>query len=111
LSVNKITKRGYILLFDDKQCQAFGKSDVKIIGSCKFTASNVDGVYKLDQNVGSSSVAVEESAAIASKHEGLVAMILTAVTQEVWYKRVGHLSLRGMLMLRDNIAYGVNFQD
>jgi hypothetical protein len=68
LSVNKITKRGYILLFDDKQCQAFGKSDVKIIGSCKFTASNVDGVYKLDQNVGSSSVAVEESAAIASKH-------------------------------------------
>jgi hypothetical protein len=59
LSVNKITERGYVLLFDDKQCRAFDKSDVKIIGSCKFTASNVDGVYELDQNLESSSVAVE----------------------------------------------------
>jgi hypothetical protein len=38
LSVNKITKRGYVLLVDYKQCRAFVKCDVKIIGSCKFTA-------------------------------------------------------------------------
>lgn len=104
LSVSKIAERGYILVFDDTGCRIYKKSDVNIIGSCEFTATQVNGVYKLDQrNLLELSYANTTG---LGKPE-----ISKANSMEVWHRRLGHLSLKGMLMLRDSLATGISFEN
>lgn len=101
LSVNKITEKGLICVFDNEKCSVYNQIDCKIQGQCKVSASNIGGVYRLDQ-------AVESPSKMQDEH---VAALITAVSQEVWHRRLGHLSQKSMSMLKNGLATGIYFQD
>lgn len=49
LSVSKMTDKGLIVVFDDRKCRIYNKSECRIQGEYKVSASKIDGVYGLDQ--------------------------------------------------------------
>ncbi|CAH2091010.1 unnamed protein product [Euphydryas editha] len=107
LSVSKLTDKGYSVIFNNDKCHIKNKN--RVLAS----ASHIDGLYKLDCSVPNSSCL--QSSFLSSctlprnVQEQESALAAGSVPVDVWHKRLGHLSLRGMCALRDNLAEGVNF--
>lgn len=99
LSVNKMTEKGLIVVFDKEKCYIYNKSDCKIQGRSKVSASKINGIYRLDQPNTSSEKLNEES----------TAMLTTMVSKNIWHKRLAHLSQKNMSKLRKGLATGINF--
>lgn len=107
LSVSKLTDKGYSVIFNNDKCHIKNKNEVLA------SASHRDGLYRLDCSVPNSSC-LQSSFASSCTLPGNVqvqesALAAGSVPVDVWHKRLGHLSLRGMCALRDNLAEGVSF--
>lgn len=109
LSVSKVAEKGYVLVFDINKCHIYRKDNVSVTGSCDLTATNVDGIYKIDYKRGFFSTFVDNQKPSTST-EGK-AFMSKLDSLELWHRRLGHLSYRGMLTLRDNLARGIDFSN
>lgn len=87
LSVSTMVKRGIKVIFSEDGCKIYHKCDCQIKGDVKATASNVDGIYKLDLLSKKACVAVQKS------------------TRRLWHRRLGHLNRTGMRLLKTGLVY------
>lgn len=94
LSVSKLTEKGWIVVFDNEKCRIYNKDECKIQGKYKVSATKIDGIYRLDQQ---------------DKHEMSVAMA-AMTSSNVWHRRLGHLSYKGMQKLKNSLVTGIDFQ-
>ncbi|KAG5899194.1 hypothetical protein JTB14_026947 [Gonioctena quinquepunctata] len=91
LSVSTICKKGYIVAFDDAGCKMYDSEDCHIEGEAAVTATNVNGIYRLD---------IQEDF-----------VNLATSTSNLWHKRLGHLNRVSMKSLRDGLASGIKFSN
>ncbi|KAJ8709420.1 hypothetical protein PYW07_009246 [Mythimna separata] len=106
LSVSKMAADGYVLVFDTNKCSVYRKDNINVTGSCDVTATNVDGIYKLD-NKRDCYVCMENQE--PNTRTGGNTFVANTNSLELWHRRLGHLSLAGMLSLRDSLACGIAF--
>lgn len=117
LSVSKMTEMDLVVVFDKDKCRIYDKTECKIKGNYKVSASNVDGVYRLDQSMQPSSPQKPEVAATTLEDKAtkgtpeFAALSVTKVTRDVWHRRLGHLSQASMEMLKNGLADGISFND
>lgn len=111
LSVNRLTQNGYSVKFDNNVCLI---SDNK--GQVIASANNCNGIYKL--NVLPAIGLTEhcsQNTQVDHRCSGMVndntQEAAYAVSPELWHKRLGHLSYKGMCALRDKLADGVHFSN
>ncbi|KOB66092.1 Retrovirus-related Pol polyprotein, partial [Operophtera brumata] len=98
LSVSELTRKGYTVKFDSKQCKILGKSGNYVVA----TASYINGVYKLD-TIGESEIVMSSS---VEPQEVCRGRAEDKVTQEVWHKRLGHLNSRSMNLMKNEMVTG-----
>lgn len=79
-----MVKRGIKVIFSEDGCKIYHKCDCQIKGDVKATASNVNGIYKLD---------------LLSKK------VCVAVQKRLWHRRLGHLNRTGMRLLKNGLVY------
>lgn len=110
LSVNKMTEKGYVLIFDNKKCKAFRKDNVVTNGTHIFSASNTDGIYKLDQHQLSPAFACSDNPVVGRcvKPDQVQS---SDNSINLWHKRLGHLSNKGLILLRNGLADGIHFNE
>lgn len=98
LSVAKIAEKHHTLVFDNKGVQIFNTNEVEIHGTVKLVGAEINGVYKLSQR---KSIDDRGCAALLGANQ---------VSQERWHRRLGHLNIRSLSMLKRDPARGINFQ-
>lgn len=117
ISVSKLCEKALSVRFQRESCLIL-RGDSLIT-----TASKVNNIYKLDNVLGSSRVncsfsqeLVHTYVVLPGGQDALVSGLHSAldktaflVSTEVWHKRLGHLSFRGMCALQ-NLVSGVMFQ-
>ncbi|KOB63087.1 Retrovirus-related Pol polyprotein [Operophtera brumata] len=99
LSVSELTRKGYTVKFDSKQCKILGKSVNDVVA----TASYINGVYKLD-TIGESEIVMSSSVepeVCEESQEVCRGRAAVKVTQEVWHKRLGHLNSRSINLMKN----------
>lgn len=118
LSVSKLVKGGLSIVFDQKGCHLYQSDKCKIVGNKVGHADEVNGIYKLDNNIIMSCNNVllpqgHSSDSLKSSDSAQVQRVQSAkladVSACVWHKRLGHLGYSGLCSLRkENILM---FQD
>lgn len=93
LSVSKITERGYAVVFREKGFQIVRSEGCKIQGDILHSGVINNGVYKLK---------------LSLQHAALVTSTVND-DMELWHRRMGHLGVRNLKILRDKMATGVSF--
>lgn len=106
LSVSKVTAKGYVLVFDINKCSIYRKDNVSVTGSCDIAATNVDGIYKFDTKRDCYLTTENQEPNTRTEDQ---ALITCTNALELWHRRLGHLSLAGMISLRDSLASGIAF--
>lgn len=96
LSVSKITDKGLIVVFDDLKCTVYCKSNFKISGNVIVTGNKSEGLYVVDRPVVQDSVRAMYADNQMAQHE-------------LWHKRLGHLSRKGMSQLQGGLVDKINF--
>lgn len=112
LSVSELCRKGYVVKFNDKGCL--------ILDGCNIIATGtyVNGVYQLDidnvqaSDVGSE-VAMNSVCRKSEKGECSEAASASgeAISQELWHRRLGHLNLRSMKLMKNGLVTGMHFKD
>lgn len=105
LSVSELTRKGFTVKFDNKQCKILRKGN-EIVA----TASYNNGVYKLD-TIGESGIAMSSRVKPEESQEVCIGRAADKVTQEVWHKRLGHLNSRSMNLMKNGMVTGMHFDD
>lgn len=113
ISVSQLTKSGFRVIFDKDTCQIFDQK-----GHSFAVASCCAGIFKLDVECLSKSFAIsdESNNVLATTNVLLEQDAQSALASgfvvplEIWHRRLGHLSWRGMYAVR-SLADGVDFQD
>lgn len=105
LSVSKLTREGYTVVFDKQGCHFYKMCQV--LGDSIGHASNINGIYKLDRVV-DRNLQVEHSNSSLTVVQGDESAMVAAVPASIWHKRLGHLSYGGMCTLRK--ANNIDFQ-
>lgn len=108
ISVSKLSEKGLSVVFARKVCQVF-KGDSLI-----FSANRQGGIYKLDKVCGMflfdsqvhTEVAMNGMEAV-SKPQSLLDTRADLDESELWHKRLGHLSYKGVSVLR-KLVLGIN---
>lgn len=101
LSVSQLVSKNFTVLFDAKGCKIFHAEDFHAEGDVMATASNVNGLYKLD---------VDRKNNVKVEREPIhTAHVAAGSDMDVWHKRLGHLNFESMKLLRDGMASGVKF--
>lgn len=102
LSVGNITDKNRIVMFNQTECRLYDAKTCRIYGDYVSIGSRKNGgLYLLNE-------AVNE---IHMVSDDIVAASSTCISQDTWHRRLGHLSLSGMRMLREHLAEGMNFKD
>ncbi|CAK1587942.1 unnamed protein product [Parnassius mnemosyne] len=105
LSVSRLIKSGYVLVFDKKGCHFYKVRDCKVTGKVHGHAADISGVYKLDSITpgGNTSQPIGCSLGLLKNRvqEKQSAML---VSSELWHKRPGHMNYGGMCTLRQKKA-------
>jgi hypothetical protein len=78
-------------------CQVYAESECSVCGEAVITASEIDGIYKLNQ-------------VPVAKHNALAA-IQDGCSKQLWHRRLAHLNGHGMCLLRNGMQTGVDFKD
>jgi hypothetical protein len=86
-----MAKESMTLIFDSSGCKIYYSSDCKVCGDVKVTASEIGGIYRLD--------VFPELANLASSKD----------SQELWHRRLGHLSRYYMRQLQDGMVTGISY--
>lgn len=91
LSVSKMVEKGHTVVFSSEGCHIYDSENFKATGEIVVTASNKNGLYKLD-------LTMEQA-------------YLTNSTnfQDLWHKRLGHLNHYSMNLLKNGMATGVDY--
>ena len=95
LSVSKMSEKGFVSMFDNRGCYVYHNSDFQVKGNIELTATKVNGLYTIDQEV----------------REPVRAMTSVESSQEKWHLRLGHLNRKGMNLLKNGMVTGVEFSD
>lgn len=110
LSVSEMTRKGYKVVFDEKQCQVFDES--KIVAK----ATYINGVYRLDTlgyalscSTGVDSAMDSQQVKNCGSGESLEQIGSSTVTQEVWHRRLGHLNTRSMALMQKGMVFGISY--
>ena len=106
LSVSRLTGKNLSVTFDNsgaRICDSYG--DVVATASC------VNGIYRLDvadtrQPIPSSATNTENSE-VNTFH---LVNVVTQDSQSLWHRRLGHLNIRSMNLLKNGLATGINYQ-
>ena len=93
LSVSTLVERGLAVVFTDKGGAIYKKDKLKITGVPMLTATQENGMYKLHHDD-------EKAFKVITKNE-----------QELWLRRLGHLGLSNMKLLRDGMVTGIKSQE
>lgn len=116
LSVSRMTQKGFVVTFTKDRCNIYDRC--KISGNPIATASNNNGIFKLDSEVCMlgmegmvSSPEVHSSMPLCNRQESQSANVAASVPIDVWHRRLGHLNTQGLYRLRDGAATGVCFHD
>lgn len=113
LSVSCLTQRGFTVLFDDRGCSIYDKSN-KNSGNPIFCAiiDNGNG-YRVTFGVCTSSKCSQNvhSSLLCNRQEERSAKDAAHfVPIELWHRRLGHLGIQGMYTLQNGCVTGVPFQ-
>lgn len=93
LSVNSLVSKGYCVHFDPHGCKILDQEECYIKGEPIATATNIDGLFKLDTLVEQVNVA-----------QGINSQML-------WHQRLGHLNHYSMSLLKNGLATGMTYED
>lgn len=105
LSVSKMVEKGHVVVFSSRGCKIYHENDFNVDGDVRFTATNINGVYKLDELSNTCFKTLQD------KGSGIIANISSVCSsQELWHKRLGHLNLRAMDQIKMMVT-GVNFNN
>lgn len=97
LSVNAIAKKGHVVVFDESSCHIFKKDEYecKVKGKAVVTGVEEGGLYKLK-------CCFQDSALATTDGD-------QSDQQMLWHRRMGHLGMNNLKLLRDKMATGVRF--
>lgn len=96
LSVNSMVSKGYSVYFDADSCKILNNKGCHIKGEPIATATNVDGLYKLD---------------MLNQNEEQVNIAKIQNSQMLWHKRLGHLNHYSMGLLKNGLATGLTYNE
>lgn len=123
LSVSELTRKGYSVTFDNKNCKIFDSD--KILATATYT----NGVFQLDTigfalSCSSDSTGKAESnvkSLCSTKAQGgdtdcsggskKVNSRRLLDTQELWHRRLAHLNARSMHLMKSGMVNGMNFDN
>lgn len=107
LSVSELTRKGYRVVFNNKQCKILGTNS-KVVATASFT----NGVYQLD-TVGGSEIAMNSSVepGVCGESQEACSGQAAKVTQDLWHKRLGHLNHRSMYLMKNGMVTGMHFEN
>lgn len=98
LSVSKMTDKGLIVVFDSNNCTVYNESNFNISGNVKATGTKSNGLFIVDK--------------VDLVQEPVRAMYAETPflsDHELWHKRLGHLSRKGMRELQSGLVNDVKF--
>lgn len=99
LSVSRLISKGLSVLFDDE-----GGTIINSDGDIIATASLFHGVYKLD-------VQSNEFPQQQTEVSFTSANLALQYNQTLWHRRLGHLNMRSMNLLKNSLADGITYQN
>lgn len=105
--VTKIAEKDFILIFDKHECQVYRESGVNVKGMCNFRVGKVTELCKLRSVEPMPNQGSENWCNMASNSHNVA---VAALSQEIWHQRLGHLSLKSMLLLKD-LAHQIAFEE
>lgn len=110
LSVSKLVQQGLTITFNRDGCYFF--KSCKVEGQPIATASNYRGIYRLNVGVGEKSSHEEHSTLMCSRHEpeSVTDAARSNMSANLWHKRLGHLNVNDMNVLKNGASTGVSFQ-
>ncbi|XP_059047133.1 uncharacterized protein LOC131847412 [Achroia grisella] len=91
LSVSRLVKSDKVVVFSENGCNIYNKNECIVKGKIWLEGVLDRGVYKLKSSS-------QESALATTQSGGL----------ELWHKRLAHLGVRNLKLLRDKMATGKN---
>jgi hypothetical protein len=94
LSASGLVTKGFVVVFNSTGCQLFWDDDYAASGMVVATASNYQGLYKLD---------MEQQSHVATQPVATAVKTLA----HLWHHRLGHLCHYGMNLLRRGLEKGV----
>lgn len=94
LSISCIVNKGKVVIFSKKGCEIFEEKECKYSGTPCMKGDLIKGVYKLKSCF--------QASALAST-------VTNTNDMELWHRRLAHLGVRNLLLLRDKMATGVSF--
>lgn len=92
LSVNKMIKKGHAVTFTSSGCTVYKQNGFSVDGEIVVTASEDNGLYKLD--------VMKEKTYFTVDHGDL---------EQLWHRRLGHLNKVSMNLLKNGMANGISF--
>lgn len=95
LSVDTLVSRNFTVVFSEKGCDIYDKSECCIKGKVICNCKSENGIYKFK------SLTKPNSALTVSMPDDY----------ELWHKRLAHLGVPNMKLLRDGMATGVSFKN
>lgn len=94
LSVNAIAKKGNVIVFTDKGCDIYKRDECEVRGKAVVKGVEERGIYKIK-------CCSQGSALVTTEHD----------KQMLWHRRMGHLGMHNLKLLRDKMATGISFPD
>ncbi|RVE49487.1 hypothetical protein evm_005828 [Chilo suppressalis] len=92
LSVSAIVKKNVVVVFSAKGYELLKADGCKVTGDVLYTGVEDNGVYKLK---------------LCSQEKALASTVST-IDIELWHRRMGHLGVRNLKLLRDKLATGIS---
>lgn len=115
LSVSAMCTKGMVALFSDTGCKMFRKEGFEYDGKVVATATNHDGLYKLDlsnDEVNDPEVAEQQVSVPEITQQTVFSVNHNKINlQELWHKRLGHLNGRSMNLLKNGMVVGVKYSN
>lgn len=111
ISISKLVQKDYSVEFNDKGCSIYNNGQTT--GNPIACVECVNGLYKLCVCVGVNinKPSPKEHSLFLDSQESPSVAVAANLPAQLWHRRLGHLSVKGMKQLRDGACGGVSFQD
>lgn len=119
LSVSELVRKGFSVTFNSNHCKILDGSEVIATASCFngiYQLNVFDGIVKCEIRPGIAMNSVsDESVTNIGLPEGGKETVLVSmdnrVTQQIWHKRLGHLNMRSMNLMKNGLVSGMVFDN
>lgn len=97
LSVSTLVNRNFVVVFSKRGCELYKSEECQVNGKVELVCKEEKGIYLVKSNF----------------NPHMFSALKTKVDDEVqlWHRRLGHLGLANMKILRDKLARGISFKD